>query len=93
MRKFVYKYINKKGVNPTLYDPRNKFDNIDFSCKFETLETSLRKQDERIAFSHCVTSFQKRKLTDSMFGNFCFSSPLLYHLRPVDFNFNVLSKI
>ena len=46
MRKFVYKYINKKGVNPTLYDPRNKFDNIDFSCKFETLETSLRKQDE-----------------------------------------------
>ena len=46
MSKVVCKDINKKGVNPTLYDPRNKFDNIDFSCKLETLETSLRKQDK-----------------------------------------------
>ena len=45
MRKVVCKDISKKGVNPTLCDSRNKFDNIDFSCKLETLETSLRKQD------------------------------------------------
>ena len=59
MSKVVCKDINKKGVNPTLYDPINKFDNIDFSCKLETLETLLRKQDTRIAFSHCVTSVQE----------------------------------
>ena len=42
--------INKKGINPTRYDPRNKFDNINFNCKLETLEASLRKQDTRIVF-------------------------------------------
>ena len=42
--------INKKGINPTRYDPRNKFGNINFNCKLETLEASLRKQDARIVF-------------------------------------------
>ena len=83
MSKVVCKDMNKKGVDPTLYDPRNKFDNIDFSCKLETLETSLRKQDTRIAFSHCITSVQERELTDSMFGNFYFGFPLPYHCRAI----------
>ena len=39
MSKAVCKDINKKGGNPTLYDPRNKFDNIDFNCKLEMQET------------------------------------------------------
>ena len=39
MSKVVCKDVNKKGVNPTLYDPRSTFDNIDFSCKLGTLET------------------------------------------------------
>ena len=39
MSKVVCKDVNKKGVNPTLHDPRSTFDNIDFSCKLGTLET------------------------------------------------------
>ena len=50
MSKVVCKDINKKGVNPTLYDSRNEFDNTDFSCKLETQEISLKKQDTQIAF-------------------------------------------
>ena len=88
MSKIAFKDINKNGVNPTLYDSRNKFDNIDFSCKLETLQTSLRKQDTRNAFSHCITPIQEREQTDSMFGNYYFGSPLSYHLlvstRPVE---------
>ena len=86
MSKVFCKDVNKKGINPILYDPRSKFDNIDFSCKLETLETSLRKQDTRIAFSHCITSVQEIELTDFMFGNFYFGSPLSYHLQAVDFS-------
>ena len=93
MSKVVCKGINKKGVNPTLYEPINKFDNIEFSCKLETLETSLRKQDTQIAFSHCITSVQERKLTDSMFRNLYFGSPLSYYLEAVDFSYKVLSNI
>ena len=89
----MFAKINKKGVNPTLYDPRNKFDHIDFSCKLETVETSWRKQDKRIAFSHCITSVQEGELTDSMFGNFYFGSPLSYHFQAVDFSYKVLSNI
>ena len=84
---------NKKGVNPALYDPRNKFDNIDLSCKLEALETSLRKQDIRIAFPNCITSVQERELMDSVFGNFYFGSPLSYHLQAVGFSYKVLSNI
>ena len=35
MSKVVCKDINKKGVNPTLYNPRNTFDNIDFSVSLK----------------------------------------------------------
>ena len=80
MSKVVCKVINKKGFNPTLYDTRNKFDSIVFSCKLERLATSLRKQDKRLSFSYCITSVQERELTNSMFGNFYFGSPLSYHL-------------
>ena len=93
MSKVVCKDIHKKGVNPKLYDPRNKFDKTGFSCRLETLETSLRKQDAQIGFSHCIASVQERELTDSMFDNFCFGSPLSYHLQAVDFSYEVLSNI
>ena len=36
MSKVVFKDINKRGVNPTLYDPINKFGNINISWKLET---------------------------------------------------------
>ena len=81
MSNVVRKDINKKEVNPTLHDSRNKFDNIDFSYKLETLETSLKLQDTRIAFSHCITLVQEKELTDSMFGNFYFGFPLSCHLQ------------
>ena len=87
MSKIAFKDINKNGVNPTLYDSKNKFDNIDFSCKLETLQTSLRNQDTRNAFPNCITPIQEREQTDSMFGNYYFGSPLSYHLvstRPVE---------
>ena len=93
MSKVVCKDINKKRGQSRLYDPRNKFDNIDFSCKLETLETSLKKQDKRITFSHCITSVQEREPTDSMFGSFYYGSPLSYHLQTVDFSSKVLSHI
>ena len=35
MSKVVCKYINKKGVNPILYDPRSTFDNIDLVVNLE----------------------------------------------------------
>ena len=60
MRKVVCKDINEKGVNLTLYDPRNKFGNINFSYRLETQETQLRKEDTRLTFSHCITSIQKK---------------------------------
>ena len=87
MSKIAFKDINKNRVNPTLYDSKNKFDNIDFSCKLETLQTSLRNQDTRNAFPNCITPIQEREQTDSMFGNYYFGSPLSYHLvstRPVE---------
>ena len=71
--------INKKGINPTRYDPRNKFDNINFNCKLETLEASLRKQEHVLFFSHCIISVQKRELTDSMLSYLYLDSPQSYH--------------
>ena len=53
----------------------------------------MREQEIRIAFSHCITSVQERELTDSMFGDFYFGSPLSYHLQAVDFSIKVLSNI
>ena len=53
----------------------------------------MRKQGTRIAFSHCITSVPERELTDSMFGNFYFGSPLSYNLQAVDFSYKVLSNI
>ena len=82
--------MKQKGVNPTLHDQRNKFDSIDFSCKLEKMETSLRKQDKQIAFLHCITSVQERELMDSMFGKFYFGYPLSYHLQAVNFNYKAL---
>ena len=38
MSKVFCKDINKRGVNPTLYGQRNKFDTTDFSYKLETME-------------------------------------------------------
>ena len=38
-------------------------------------------------------SVQERELTDSMFGDFYFGSPLSYHLQAVDFSIKVLSNI
>ena len=38
-------------------------------------------------------SVQERELTDSMFGDFYFSSLLSYHLQAVDFSNKVLSNI
>ena len=35
MSKVIWKYINKKGVNPILYDPRSTFDNIDLVVNLE----------------------------------------------------------
>ena len=35
MTKVVLKDINKRGANPTLCDPRNKFGNINISCKLQ----------------------------------------------------------
>ena len=72
MSKVVFKDTNKKGFNSTFYDSINKFDNIEFICKSETLEASLKKQDTCVAFSYCITSIQERELTDFMFGNFLF---------------------
>ena len=43
MNKVVCKDINKEGVNATLYEPRTKFDNINFSCNLETLEEVYSK--------------------------------------------------
>ena len=82
MTKVVLKDINKRGANPTLCDPRNKLGNINISCKLEKLETSSRKQYKQIVFSHCITSVQERPLTNSMFDNFYFGSPLSYHHQP-----------
>ena len=82
MSKAVCKDIHKKGDNPE--DFMTQEINLTmlslvvnlkhFSCKIETLETSLRNQDTRIVFSHCITSLQERELTDSMFGNFYFGN-------------------
>ena len=94
MSKAVCKDVNKNGVNPSLYDPRNKFYNIDFSCNPETMEALLRKQDTLIAFSHCIRKrHRERELTDYMLGNFYFDSLLSYYLQAVDFSYKVLSNI
>ena len=65
MSKAICKDINKKVVNSTLFDPRIKFNNINFNCKLETLESLVRKQGTPIVFSHCITSVQEeRELAD-----------------------------
>ena len=62
MSKAICKDINKKVVNSTLFDPRNKFNNINFNCKLETLESLVRKQGTPIVFSRCITALpQSRK--------------------------------
>ena len=78
MTKVVLKDINKRGANSTLCDPRNKFGNINISCKLEKLETSLRKQYKQIVFSHCITSVQERPLTNSTLITFILA--LLCHI-------------
>ena len=55
----------------------------------ETQEISFRKEDTRIAFSHCITLVQERELTDFMLGNLYFGSLFLYLVQAVDFSYNV----
>ena len=59
MNKVVWKDINKKRFTSTLYDSINKFENIEFVCKLETLEASLRKQDTYVAFSYALLNSRR----------------------------------
>ena len=92
MSKVIWKYINKKGVNPILYDPRSSFDNIDLVVNLEHWKLHWESKKHELHF-HTASPVQERELTKSMFGDFYFGSPLSYHLQAVDFRIKVLSNI
>lgn len=85
--------VNKKGVHPTLYDPRLNFNLL--ACKTEilTMQNELSTINKHIGYAHVIPNEFKIDTEYTEYGAQYIGSPLSYQLLPVERSFKILTNI
>ena len=84
----------KKGVQPTLYDPRLNFNLLNNLGAVNKLKRRLADIDKNIGYAHIIP--EEPVLSEKSrckFGVQFLGSPLSYQLPPIDFGFAVMTNL
>ena len=82
---------DKRGINPTLYDPRINSNKCQITERIENLKRELNNKDRRIGFAHSIDT--NTRYVGTKYGKFQIGSTLSHQLRPFEHNFKILSNI
>ena len=90
----VQKELKKRGITPTLYDPRVKERQTLDLPGVDVMKKQLEDINPLIGFSHIIP--EKPELltnVDTRYGSQVLGSPLSFHLSALDFNFTVFTNL
>ena len=85
----VQRQLSRRGINPTLYDPRSRDFKNDSRRRVGIMKETLQNVNQCIGFAYVIPPYDTVHKVETKFGMNPLGSVLSYQLSPVEFNFQV----
>ena len=85
----VQRQLSRRGINPTLYDPRSRDFKNDSRRRVGIMKETLQNVNQCIGFARVIPPDDTVHKVETKFGMNPLGSVLSYQLSPVEFNFQV----